>query len=393
MRIFNNHPTILVLSGGVELPGIGELEKILEDLGKADPESFQIFSDIFLVESSQGNMLFPESFKEKAREYFGIKKDGRVIESQDQVLGRLERQGIISIYNHWTGEGSLFNSLRAERPGISRDEWENELRVIDEQVKSSTPGCDFCQPEKYTPEDVFGRIKGRHCITGANIAKYDAWSSIIFFNRHHPLRFNYKEVADYLETGWSWFLRVQEQDPDYGYPTFLWNCLPRAGASQIHGHAQILMSKRPYAKFRALLDGVTRYRQEKDRDYFQDLYRCHQAVGLATGDVDLGVIASLTPVKEKELIILSQKSPYQSDRVKKTIYSVLRIFLDVLGVTSFNLSIMGPGLDQEKDAPHLVRMVDRGSMLKNTNDIGAMELYGSSVIANDPYQVIKALRQ
>jgi hypothetical protein len=54
---------------------------------------------------------------------------------------------------------------------------------------------------------------------------------------------------------------------------------------------------------------------------------------------------------------------------------------------------MGPGLDQEKDAPHLVRMVDRGSMLKNTNDIGAMELYGSSVIANDPYQVIKALRQ
>ena len=29
----------------------------------------------------------------------------------------------------------------------------------------------------------------------------------------------------------------------YRYPYFLWNCLPRAGASQFHGHAQVMLSK------------------------------------------------------------------------------------------------------------------------------------------------------
>jgi len=40
-----------------------------------------------------------------------------------------------------------------------------------------------------------------------------------------------------------------------------------------------------------------------------------------------------------------------------------------------------------------VRIVDRGSIFKPTADMGGMELYGSSVIATDPYTVIKALRE
>lgn len=374
------------------MPSILQLEKKIRQLEVEDPTAHEILTDIFSISSSTGDMEFPESFQEKAWHYFGAKTEGRITESRDQVLQRLEKQQIINVYNRWTGEGSLFNSLRAQRPGMSADERVNELQIIEQYINDSYPGCDFCQPEKYTPNDIFGRLKGKYCITGANIAKYDAWSSIIFFNEHHPLKFSYKEVADYLETGWAWFLKVQEQDPDYKYPTFLWNCLPRAGASQIHGHAQILMSEKPYAKFRALLKAATRYQQVKHRDYFQDLSNAHQALGLAIGDSDLGVMASLTPVKEKELIILSKKSPYLSDEVKKTIYSSLRTYLDVLGVTSFNLALMGPAINREDDVPYLVRMVDRGSMLKNTADMGAMEIYGSSVIADDPYRVIEALK-
>lgn len=375
------------------LASILQLEEKIQQLKNEDPDAFKIFSAIFQAHSSEGHMKFPESFQEKAWQYFGIKEQGHIIESKDQVLNRLERQRIINIHNHWTGEGALFNSLRAERPGMGAAEREKEQSTIHKLIRDSSRDCDFCQPEKYTPEDVFGRLKGKHCITGANIAKYDTWSSIIFFDRHHPLEFAPEEVADYLETGWAWFLKVQKQDPDNTYPTFLWNCLPRAGASQIHGHAQILMSRRPYGKFRALRKAAARYQHQNNGDYFQDLYEAHQAVGLATGDGELGLVASLTPVKEKELIILSRKSPYKSEKVKKTIYSALRIFLDVLGVTSFNLSIMGPPMNQEDDTPYLVRLVDRGSMLKSTADMGAMELYGSSVIADDPYRVIEPFKE
>jgi hypothetical protein len=134
----------------------------VKKLEKEDPDSFKIFMDIFQLSSSEGRMEFPETFQNKAWQYFGVKKQGHITESKDQVIKRLKKQRIINIYNDWTGEGSLFNSLRAERPGISVDEREKEHKLIDKYVQESSQDCDFCQPKKYTPEDVFGRVKGKH---------------------------------------------------------------------------------------------------------------------------------------------------------------------------------------------------------------------------------------
>ncbi|MBI4813686.1 MAG: hypothetical protein HY802_05110, partial [Methanobacterium sp.] len=65
---------------------------------------------------------------------------------------------------------------------------------------------------------------------------------------------------------------------------------------------------------------------------------------------------------------------------------------DISGVYSFNLSISCPPLDKEGEYPYLIRIVDRGSLLKSTADIGGMELYGSSVVADDPYKFIAILK-
>jgi hypothetical protein len=43
--------------------------------------------------------------------------------------------------------------------------------------------------------------------------------------------------------------------------------------------------------------------------------------------------------------------------------------------------------------PAMVRLVDRGDSKKVTSDIGAMELYASSVISSDPFEVAKMLRE
>ena len=89
--------------------------------------------------------------------------------------------------------------------------------------------------------------------TAANIAKYDVWSSLVIFKNHNPLEFNLKEFSDYIYITFQWFDKVLNEDRDYKFPFLYGIAFPRAGASQIHGHAQILMTKdRSYAKVESL---------------------------------------------------------------------------------------------------------------------------------------------
>ncbi|MBM4240326.1 MAG: hypothetical protein FJ150_01385 [Euryarchaeota archaeon] len=379
------------------MASIIELKEKLNKLEKEDKKSFKIFNNIFYVSSSVGKLVIPASFKTNVREYFGERdKNGEIVESEEEVIKRLETQKIVKTFNKQTGEGALFNWLRASRPGMRVEEVENEKKRVYEYIEKSRENCDFCNPEKYTPEDVFGRVEGKHCITGGNIAKYDAWSSVIFFRIHNPLEFSLKELSDYIETGFKWFERVYQHDKEYKYPFFLWNCLDKAGASKVHGHAQILMTKEiHYAKVELLKRASENYRKNTGRDYFEDLYKAHEAIGLSLGSFfgDVHVLANLTPIKEKEIVIIARKIPSESEDVKKAIFNVLRCYIDELGVTSFNLIISCPPIPENKTSPYIVRIVDRGSIFKSTTDIGGMELYGSSVISDDPFKVIESLKE
>jgi len=370
-----------------------DLEENINKLKKEDGDSFRLFNSIFHVSSASGELKIPSSFGEKVRSYFGNKDEsGKIIESKNEVIERIQTQKIVKTYNKWTGEGSLFNSLRAIRPGMKPQERSKEHEKVQEYIEKSKENCDFCQAEKYTPEDVFGRVQGKHCITGANIAKYDAWNSMVFFKKHNPLDFTQEELSDYIETGFKWFKKVNNHDKQFVSPLFIWNCLQKAGASQIHGHAQVLMTKSVhYARTQFLSKNFRSYMQLNGRNYFKDLYNAHKALGLAL-DGDVNGFASLTPLKEKEFIIISRDNPSTSDDVKEAIYRVLRCYIDELGVNSFNLVISCPSFG-ETFLPYIIRIVDRGSIFKPTADIGAMELYGSSVISDDPYNVIKAVNE
>jgi hypothetical protein len=97
----------------------------------------------------------------------------------------------------------------------------------------------------------------------------------------------------------------------------------------------------------------------------------------------------MTPTKEKETIIIA---PTIDDNAKRVIFETLRCHVDSLGVMSFNLSMSMPPLDRPAEFPYMIRIVDRGSVFKPFSDIGSMELYGSIVVASDPYKVIDALK-
>lgn len=377
------------------MDSILELEQKVNNLKNKDFESYRMFNTIFSFYSETGHLKISPQMKPLFLEYFGEKdSSGNLISSEDEVLEKLENQSIVNVYNEFTGEGTLYNSLRSKRPGMTADNTvlREKLNGI---INDSVDNCDFCHPKEKTPEDVFGRIEGKYSITAANIAKYDVWSSLVIFNNHNPLEFNLKELSDYLETGFRWFDRVYLEDPNYRFPFYVWNCLSRAGASQVHGHAQVLMTRnRAYAKVESFNKTCKSYEDQNGRNYLDDLYKVHESLGLSVEHGGVKIFASITPIKEKEVIVLSPGPPSEVEETKKAVYNILRCFIDEMGVQSFNMAISSPPLDNvDGDKPHIIKLVDRGNMFKSTADFGGMELFGTTVVADDPYTIIKKIRE
>jgi hypothetical protein len=106
------------------------------------------------------------------------------------------------------------------------------------------------------------------------------------------------------------------------------------------------------------------------------------------------VIAYLTPLKEREVILMA--GGFDAS-LKERIYEVLECYRSEMKVKSFNLALCTPPLGEVKesweDFPVLVRLVDRGSPESRVSDIGAMELFASSVIAGNPLEVAEMLKK
>jgi len=376
----------------VDESSIMDFDNRIQYLRRTDESNYSLLERIFSFDSQTGSQVIPQSLRSKVLNYFGRRDSSRnIIETPEEVVERIEKQKIVKINNIWTGESTLFNSLRSDRPGIRGSDVEKEKKYVHGLIEDSKNVCYFCHPEKYTPEDVFGRIQGKHSITAANLAKYDVWSSLVIFEDHNPLKFTLDEFDDYLKTSFQWFEAVNNNDPQFTYPFFIWNCLPRAGASQVHGHCQILMSKEPYAGVQTLIKAYQNYKKENSDDYFQDLYQAHRSLELSHKNGDTLFFANITPIKEKEIVIIS-RDPSTNYKSRETIFKILRCFIDVMGVFNFNLSISCPPINNQEKFPYITRIVDRGSLLKSTADMGGMELYGSSVVADDPYKIIKILK-
>ncbi|MGZ4856804.1 MAG: hypothetical protein ACXVZU_00360, partial [Methanobacteriaceae archaeon] len=85
------------------------IEKMVDHLRKNDELQYDTLKQIYSFNSGIGAQIIPDSFKNKILEYFGHKDSrGKFIESEDEIIARIEHQKIIKTYNLWTGEGALF---------------------------------------------------------------------------------------------------------------------------------------------------------------------------------------------------------------------------------------------------------------------------------------------
>jgi galactose-1-phosphate uridylyltransferase len=324
----------------------------------------------------------------------------RTFGSVDAVL----RQNVVRVMNRWTFEGTTFNPLRSLRPGSGATGAapESPLAELRERIERSG-GDDFCDPFHHTPADMFGRIRGVHVTTAANVAKADGWHGVGIFDRHDPLMIDDDLVADMLATVAEWVTKVNATDAEARYPFVLWNCLWRAGASLVHGHVQMTLShEMAHARVELLANAARRYHSEFGSDYFTDLAAVHRALGLAAEDDKADWFASLTPIKEREIVL--QAPTYQDGILEPVELSVLAdplaatlsVMQKGMGVFAFNAAIFAPPIGRSEDGwsgfPLVARVVDRGNPLSTTSDFAGLELFGSSVVASDPFEVARVLR-
>jgi len=353
--------------------GIAQLEELVQAL---PAEERQRFARIFQVNTTVGELVAPPSMHEWIVKYFGS-------------LEAVQKQRIVKVTNLITLEAALFNELRASRP------METKGAADIEQIIQDNVGDPFCKPLQGTPEDVFGRVKGEHCITASNVAKYDGFHGLVIFNEHHPLHFTAEGVKDYIDTALCWAREAHCVDKEARYFFLMWNCLWKSGASILHGHMQMTLGRGiHYARIEHLRRCALLYRIGHGVNYFDDLFAVHQALGLALENDGVRVLSYLAPIKEREIILIA---PRVDDGLKQAVYKVLRCLVDSMGVKSFNLALHMKPIDSVpedwSDFPVLVRIVDRGDPNNKTADFGAMELYASSVISSDPFQVFDALAQ
>jgi Asp-tRNA(Asn)/Glu-tRNA(Gln) amidotransferase C subunit len=350
------------------------INHLAELVGALSDEDRRLFERIFLVSTSVGRLSPTPQMHEWIEKYFGS-------------VEAVRTQKVVRVTNLVTMEGSLFNRLRARRP-MARESRQDLAKTIEE-----ARGGAFCQPEQNTPEDTFGRIKGEHSLTASNIAKFDGHAGVVIFDEHNPLKFTEETLADHLDTGMAWLRKAHETDQEARYPFLLWNCLWRAGASIVHGHAQVVLGKDiHYAKVEGLHRAALTYRHDTGGSYFDDLYDVHQWLGLGVQQETTRIMVYLSPVKDKEVLLLSEDV---GPDLKRSLYRVLDCYVNDLDVTSFNVALLLPPMGKTSEDwsgfPVVARVVDRGDPFNRTVDMAAMELYASSVLFSDPFEVAATL--
>lgn len=359
------------LSAVLQRLAIIDLVDIVESM---QPDERDRFERLFRVEASVGQLIPPEHMIRWIDRYFGS-------------VDRVTTQKVVKVTNRETLEETLFNELRSRRPLEARipPELANEI--------AKTAPDPFCEPDLNTPEDTFGRIRGKHTVTASNIAKYDGHHGVIIFDQHDPLAFSRDIVVDAMAVAQEWFARSHGEDDSAVYPLFMWNCLWKSGASIPHGHAQVSLTRGGhYGKVELQRRSAQAYRHRYDANYFNDLFEVHASLGLAQQLDGVRVMTTITPLKEKEIMLLADRADAS---LATAIFRVLQCMVEDLNVVSFNLVMaqppVAPTVEDWSGVPVMVRIVDRGDPLNRTSDFGAMELYAASVVSSDPFRVAEVL--
>ena len=347
------------------------LDKALDKLPATDRALFHRF---YSVSIQLGQLRIPNNLKEWVKHQFGS-------------LEAVSEQKIVRLSNKLSGEETIFNNIRHLRPSDTREK--NRFCIDSIDITTDI----FANPRQSTTEDTFGRIDGKFCVTASNIAKCNELHGLVIFNKPNPLKFTQEEIEDYVDTGWRWAKKAHSYYRTNKYFFFCWNCLWRSGASINHGHAQMTLTKgKAYARIESLRKVALAYQHRYKSNYFSDLFRIHQVLGLAKECDGVKVLSYLTPRKNNEIVIMA---PELTSGFARCLYEGLSIYRDALAIMSFNMAMTTPPLGSTRETwkgfPAIGWMVDRGPLENRSSDIGSLELFAANSVGSDPFKLADLL--
>lgn len=327
---------------------------------------------LFHVDRVAGRCRIPDSMREWTRMQLGDIAD-------------VEQQQVVRVTNLVTWEGALYNPLRSKRP----------LHMRAAGADPAAAGDDiFAQPLRTTAEDVFGRVRGAHCITTGNIARWDGQCTVAIFDEPDPLAFTREHLRDYLRVALAWARAAHAQDAEARYLMWMWNGGVKAGASIPHAHAQMGLGRRMhYARVEGLRRAALDYRARHGAGYFTDWLAAHEDLGLCFDAAGLRGFANLAATRNKDLVVVGAGV---NDQLADAMHAALRALVDRSGSGAFNVAILAPpvfaGAEEDwRGFPTLVRIADRGSPAMLSSDIGALDVFAHNTIATDPFALVETL--
>jgi len=310
-----------------------------------------------------------------------------------------------------TGRESRINIERATRP----KQVDNNLIDIRRFLQESTKDCPFCQDniEVSTPkfqEDLInsGRIRLGQFTLFPNLYPFNKYHAVGILTEDHftdITAIKSENYQDCFRICNDFFFKVNAKDPDYIYPLISLNFLQPSGASFVHPHVQILIDSKPFEETGLLVDKCLRYYKKKSSNYWEDLIKSEQELGLRyIGDSGcVKWIASFAPRSNNEVIgIIKSKTSCLTELNNNEIadlgegLSKIFVGLSSLGLQSFNMNAYSGPLKREITEYFLInlRIISRPN-LRNmyTSDKGFMEiLQEEPIISSVPEETSKKLK-
>ncbi len=231
-------------------------------------------------------------------------------------------------------------------------------RITSEVIEESRKNCPFC-PEsianatpRFTSQfDPRGRLVRGNCTLFPNQFPYAGQNWVTVLSEEHfvPIDgFTLNRLSDGFVLSQEAVLRWAASRNDPIYSSINWNYLPSAGGGIIHPHLQVVVEDFPTASQRAVLEGLKRYEEERESNFWEDylseeMERGERYLG-SFGDVHFLAAFSPRGVLGEILILFARRETLQglgSKDWRDFSEGLLRIFsyMKDNGVESFNLSI------------------------------------------------------
>ncbi len=347
------------------------------------PEARARFGRLFEVTQSAGQCVVPDTMRPWAIETFGS-------------VEAVERQSVIRVTNTVTWEGAQYNPIRMRRPMPVRTA-DGGPRAADRRPQADI----FATPLESTAADTFGRVRGKYCVTTSNIARWEGMNAVLIFDTFDPLAVDEAHMRDYFAASREWARRARQAAPDARYFVWMWNGGPMGGASIPHAHAQLALARgRTYAFIERLRLAALGYGAQYGSDYFTDLLAAHSDVGLGFELGGVPGLINLGALRGYDTWLLGAAF---DDTLASAFAGALRALIDRAGMRAFTASVIMPPINADggperpgdpdwRGFPFIARIVDRGRADAASSDIGALDLFGASVISHDPYVAAAAMR-